>query len=121
VVGVVDVKLVGRNANTSEAWTSDAVGPGTDFWILAVLVSGIGSMGTAFNIIATVLCMRCPGMTLGKMPLFAWLNLTMAGLVILSMSPLTAAQLMLLVDRYPRPSIGSSAVATSWWLTSTTS
>ncbi len=34
------------------------------------------------------------------MPLFAWLNLTMAGLVILAVSPLTAAQLMLLVDRY---------------------
>jgi cytochrome c oxidase subunit 1 len=82
--------------------TSQTFSPGhsTDFWILALLVSGVGSMGTAINIIATVLCMRCPGMTLGKMPLFAWLNLTMAALVILSMSPLTAAQLMLLVDRY---------------------
>jgi cytochrome c oxidase subunit 1 len=77
-----------------------SLGHSTDFWILAVLVSGIGSMGTAINIVATILCMRCPGMTLGKMPLFAWLNLTMGGLVILSMSPLTAAQLMLLVDRY---------------------
>src|SRR5207302_489720 len=37
---------------------------------------------------------------LGKMPLLVWLNLTMAGLVILALSPLTAAQLMLLVDRY---------------------
>ncbi len=44
--------------------------------------------------------MRCPGMTLGKMPLLAWLNLTMAGLVILAVSPLTAAQIMLLIDRY---------------------
>jgi cytochrome c oxidase subunit 1 len=77
-----------------------SLGHSTDFWILAVFVSGIGSMGTSINIIATVLCMRCPGMTLGKMPLFAWLNLTMGALVILSMSPLTAAQLMLLVDRY---------------------
>src|SRR5579872_5600817 len=77
-----------------------SIGHSTDFWILALLVSGFGSIGTAVNIIATVLCMRCPGMTLGKMPLFAWLNLTMAGLVILSMSPLTAAQVMLLVDRY---------------------
>jgi cytochrome c oxidase subunit I len=77
-----------------------SLGHSTDFWILAVLVSGIGSIGTAINIITTVLCMRCPGMTLGKMPLFAWLNLTMAGLVIFTISPLTAAQLMLLVDRY---------------------
>src|SRR5580704_652594 len=57
-----------------------SLGHSTDFWILAVFLSGIGSMGTAINIIVTILCLRCPGMTLGKMPLFAWLNLTMAGL-----------------------------------------
>src|SRR5579863_3648768 len=75
-------------------------GHSTDFWILSLLVSGFGSVGTAINIIATILCMRCKGMTLGKMPLLVWLNLTMAGLVVLAVSPLTAAQLMLLVDRY---------------------
>src|SRR5271163_276850 len=82
--------------------TSQTFSPGhsTDFWTLSLLVSGIGSVGTAINIIATVLCMRCPGMTLGKLPLLAWLTLTMAGLVILAVSPLTAAQLMLLIDRY---------------------
>jgi cytochrome c oxidase subunit I len=77
-----------------------SVGHSTDFWTVALLVSGFGSIGTAINIIATILCMRCPGMTLAKMPLFAWLNLVMAGLVILAVSPLTAAQIMLLVDRY---------------------
>src|SRR5260370_22558027 len=39
-------------------------------------------------------------MTLGKMPLLAWLNLVMGGMVILAMSPLTAAQIMLSIDRY---------------------
>jgi cytochrome c oxidase subunit 1 len=77
-----------------------SVGHSTDFWTLALLVSGFGSIGTAINIVATVLCMRCPGMTLAKMPLFAWLNLVMAGLVILCVSPLTAAQIMLVIDRY---------------------
>ena len=82
--------------------TSQTFSPGhsTDFWTLSLLVSGFGSIGTAINIIATIVCLRCKGMTLGKMPLFAWLNLTMGGLVILVVSPLTAAQLMLLVDRY---------------------
>src|SRR5438445_209075 len=82
--------------------TAKTFSPGhsTDFWTLSLLVSGFGSIGTAINIIATVFCLRCPGMTLGKMPLLVWLNLTMAGLVILALSPLTAAQLMLLVDRY---------------------
>ena len=77
-----------------------SVGHSTDYWTLSLLVSGIGSIGTSINIIATILCMRCPGMTLGKMPLLAWLNLVMAGLVVLAISPLTAAQLMLMVDRY---------------------
>jgi cytochrome c oxidase subunit 1 len=77
-----------------------SVGHSTDFWTLSLLSSGIGSIGTAINLIATIVCMRCPGMTLGKMPLLVWLNLVMAGLVILAVSPLSAAQIMLLVDRY---------------------
>jgi len=77
-----------------------SVGHSTDFWTLALLVSGFGSIGTAINLLTTILCMRCPRMTLGKMPLLAWLNLVMSGMVILAVSPLTAAQLMLLIDRY---------------------
>src|SRR5260221_4430238 len=82
--------------------TSRTFSPGhsTDFWTVSLLISGFGSVGTAINIIATILCSRCTGMTLGKMPLLAWLNLTMGALVILAVSPLTAAQLMLLIDRY---------------------
>jgi cytochrome c oxidase subunit 1 len=77
-----------------------SVGHSTDFWTLSLLSSGIGSIGTAINIITTILSMRCPGMTLGKMPLLVWLNLVMAALVILAVSPLSAAQIMLIVDRY---------------------
>src|SRR5882724_7965712 len=82
--------------------TSKTFSPGhsTDYWAIALLISGFGSIGTAVNIVATILSMRCRGMTLGKMPLLAWLNLTMAALVILAVSPLTAAQIMLLLDRY---------------------
>src|SRR5262245_59571811 len=75
-------------------------GHSTDYWTLAVLVSGIGSIGTAINLVTTILCMRCPGMTLTKMPLFVWLILVMAGLAVLAIGPLTAAQIMLTVDRY---------------------
>ncbi len=75
-------------------------GHSTDFWTLALLVSGFGSIGTAVNFIATIVCMRCPGMTLNKMPLLAWMNLVMGGLVVLAISPLTAAQIMLVLDRY---------------------
>src|SRR5713226_2488926 len=82
--------------------TSRAFSPGhsSDYWTISLLVAGFGSIGTAVNIIATILCMRCPGMKLSRMPLLVWLNFVMAGLVILAISPLTAAQLMLLIDRY---------------------
>jgi cytochrome c oxidase subunit 1 len=75
-------------------------GHSTDYWTIALLVSGFGSIGTAINILATILSMRCPGMTLGKMPLLAWMNLVMSGMVLLAVSPLTAAQIMLMIDRY---------------------
>src|SRR5215467_338142 len=42
-------------------------GHSTDFWTIALLVSGFGSIGAAVNFIATIVCMRCKGMTLGKM------------------------------------------------------
>ena len=77
-----------------------SLGHSTDFWTFSLLVSGFGSIGTAINIIATVFCLRCPGMTLARMPLFAWLNLVMAVLVVLAVSPLSAAQIMLAIDRY---------------------
>jgi cytochrome c oxidase subunit 1 len=82
---------------TSRAFS---VGHSTDFWTLGLLVSGFGSIGTAINILTTIVCMRCPGMTLGKMPLLVWLNLVMAAMVLLAISPLTAAQMMLSLDRF---------------------
>src|ERR1700739_587172 len=82
--------------------TSRAFSPGhsSDYWTIALLVSGFGSIGTGINLISTILSMRCPGMKLSRMPLMAWLTLVMSGLVLLSLTPLSAAQLMLLVDRY---------------------
>src|ERR1700731_3487534 len=82
--------------------TSRAFSPGhsSDYWTIALLASGFGSIGTAINIIATIVSMRCPGMTLSRMPLLAWMNLVMSGMVLLAISPLSAAQIMLLVDHY---------------------
>jgi cytochrome c oxidase subunit 1 len=80
--------------------TAFSKGHSTDYWTIALLVAGFGSVGTAVNFVATILSMRCPGMTLGKMPLLAWMYLTMNGLVLFTITPLTAAQMMLMVDRY---------------------
>ena len=77
-----------------------SVGHSTDYWIVGLLVSGFGSIATALNVMTTILCMRCPGMKLSRMPLFAWINGVMAFLVLVAIGPLTAAQIMLLIDRY---------------------
>ncbi len=75
-------------------------GHSTDYWTLAILLSGIGSIGTALNIVATAICLRCPGMKLSRMPLLVWLYLVMSMMVFVTISPLTAAQIMLMLDRY---------------------
>jgi cytochrome c oxidase subunit I len=75
-------------------------GTSTDYWILSIFVSGIGTVASAINVITTIVSMRCKGMTLGRMPLFVWLMLVVSGMVLLAMPPLTAAQAMLLLDRY---------------------
>src|SRR5262250_2141122 len=75
-------------------------GHSTDYWILALLISGIGSMASAVNVIATIISMRCRGMTLMRMPLFVWLMLVVSGMILLALPPLSAAQMMLLLDRF---------------------
>ena len=82
--------------------TAKVFSPGhsTDYWTLSVFLSGIGTIGTSINIVATTLCMRCRGMKLNRMPLLVWLYLVTACIVFFAISPLTAAQLMLLIDRY---------------------
>ena len=82
--------------------TARAFSPGhsTDYWALALIVSGFGTLGTAINIIATIVSMRCKGMTLLRMPLFPWLMFVVSGLTLITITPLTAAQIMLLIDRY---------------------
>jgi cytochrome c oxidase subunit I len=75
-------------------------GHGTDYWALALIVSGFGTLGTAVNVVATIISMRCPGMTLMRMPLFTWLLLVVSTLTLVTITPLTAAQFMLLIDRY---------------------
>jgi cytochrome c oxidase subunit 1 len=75
-------------------------GHSPDYWALSLIVTGFGTIGAAINVIATTLCMRCRGMTLMRLPLFAWLNMVASGMVLVTITPLTAAQIMLLIDRY---------------------
>ena len=59
---------------------------GVDYWIWAVLISGIGSTLTGINFIVTILKRRAPGMTLMRMPLFTWTALCTSVLMALCFS-----------------------------------
>lgn len=75
-------------------------GVGVDYYIWALQISGVGSLLSGINFVVTILKMRCPGMTLMKMPIFVWTALCSMMLVILVFPVLTVTLAMLFLDRY---------------------
>src|SRR6516165_4339389 len=76
-----------------------ARGAATDFWILGLLVSGIGSLSGGINLVTTVLTLRCPGMSLRKVPLYTWMAFWANVQIIFALPPLTASLVMVFLDR----------------------
>ena len=91
---------VGWFAYTPLTAKTFARGNATDYWILGILLSGFGSLSGAINMLGTAISLRCKGMTLGKMPLFVWMMSIVSFLILLALTPLAAAQVMLLFDRF---------------------
>ncbi|MDN0074676.1 cytochrome c oxidase subunit I [Crenobacter sp. SG2303] len=79
---------------------STQMGMGMDMTIFAIHIMGISSIMGSINIIVTILNLRAPGMTLMKMPMFAWATLITAYLIIAVMPVLAGAVTMVLTDRH---------------------
>src|SRR3954454_24478133 len=75
-------------------------GAGADLWIMGLAVAGLGTILGAVNMITTVVCMRAPGMTMFRMPIFTWNILVTSILVLIAFPLLTAALFGLAADRH---------------------
>jgi cytochrome c oxidase subunit I len=74
--------------------------PGVDFGILGIACIGIGTVAGAINFIVTIICLRVPGMTIRRLPLFVWMTLINSFLTIGALPLLNASIAILLIDRY---------------------
>jgi cytochrome c oxidase subunit I+III len=70
-----------------------------DFWVLGLGVAEVGAIAAALEIIIGVLKMRAPGMTLNRIPLFAWSVLVMAFMILFAFTTLIIGSLLLELDR----------------------
>ena len=76
-----------------------AVGTGMDWYIFGLAVAGAGTIIGAINLAVTILLGRCPGMVMGRAPMFTWMVLITSILILAAYPILTSALVMLLVDR----------------------
>ncbi|MBB5082551.1 cytochrome c oxidase subunit I [Nonomuraea sp. NPDC050394] len=74
-------------------------GLGGDLWIMGLALSGLGTILGSVNFITTIICMRAPGMTMFRMPIFTWNVLLTSMLVLMAFPVLAAALLALEADR----------------------
>ncbi len=74
-------------------------GVGGDFWVAGLVLSGFGTILGAVNFVTTIFCMRAPGMTMFRMPIFVWNALLTSLMILLAFPELAAALLVLEIDR----------------------
>lgn len=74
-------------------------GLGIDFWILGLQLLGISSTTGALNFLVTIINLRAPGMTMMRLPVFAWMTLVTSILMLLAFPVITVALILLMLDR----------------------
>src|SRR5260370_18912160 len=70
---------------------------------MGLIVSGVGPLTAGINFVATILGMRAPGMTLRKLPFFAWTILWTAVQILIAIPPLTVSLVLIVLDRQLGP------------------
>ena len=76
-----------------------ASGMNGDFWLLGIMLLGVASIASGLNFVVTILKLRAPGMSINRMPLFTWMTLVTSFLLLFALPSLTAASILLLLDR----------------------
>src|SRR5438876_3802123 len=73
---------------------------GVDYYIWSLQIAGVGTLLSGINLIATIVKLRAPGMTMMKMPIFTWTALCTNILIVAAFPVLTAVLALLTLDRY---------------------
>ena len=90
----------GWTAYTPLSGELNSPGVGGDLWIMGLAVSGLGTILGGVNMITTVICLRAPGMTMWRLPIFTWAIFVTSILVLIAFPVLTAALFGLAADRH---------------------
>ncbi|MFF3866309.1 cytochrome c oxidase subunit I [Micromonospora sp. NPDC001898] len=85
----------GWTAYTPLSQQQHSPGVGGNLWVVGLVVSGLGTILGAVNLITTTLTLRAPGMTMFRMPIFTW-NLLLTSVLVILVFPLLAATLLAL-------------------------
>jgi cytochrome c oxidase subunit I len=85
----------GWTAYTPLSDSMNTPGTGANMWVIGLVLSGLGTILGAVNMVTTIVTLRAPGMTMFRMPLFTW-NILITGILVLLVFPLLAAALLAL-------------------------
>ena len=88
---------------------ANSPGSGSDLWVIGLAIAGLGTILGAVNMVTTVITLRAPGMIMFRMPIFTWNILVTSFMVLLAFPLLTAALLVLWVDRHLHAQVFDSA------------
>ena len=79
--------------------TNYSPSPGVDYWVISLLLMGIGTVGAALNFVITTITMRAKGLSYNRLPLFVWMVFVNSFLILTAFPVLNAGLVMILTDR----------------------